>query len=174
MVKNKYVHSIDLKRIKIKNSDRNTFANFLIELPYRGYEVEDLSDGRKIVITKPGGKRSFGRISKEDILVFIYTPDTQVLWQISHKQILEDLQTKAEEDREQTKLLIDVFEMVLKGAEPDDLKDSISSFKFSTGECSEALIKAYKWIWGQEDVNYKNGEGRMMSWKALADLRSSL
>ena len=76
MVKNKYVHSIDLKRIQIKNTDRESFANTLIELPYRGYEVEDISDGRKIVITKPGGKRSFGRISKEDILVFIYTPNT--------------------------------------------------------------------------------------------------
>ena len=174
MVKNKYVHSIDLKRIQIKNTDRESFANALIELPYRGYEVEDISDGRKIVITKPGGKRSFGRISKEDILVFIYTPDTQDLWQISHKQILEDLQSKAVEDGKQTKRLIDVFEQVLNGVDPADIKDAISSFHFSTGELPEALIKAYKWIWGQEDVNYKNGEGRMLCWGAIAELRDSL
>ena len=174
MVKNKYVHSIDLKKIRIKNMDRESFANALIDLPYRGYEVEDISDDRKIVITKPGGKRSFGRISKEDILVFIYTPDTQDLWQISHNQILEDLQAKAAEDKEQTKRLIDVFELVLNGTEPEDIKDEIASFHFSTGEFPEALIKAYKWIWGQEDVNYKNGEGRMLCWGAISDLRASL
>lgn len=60
MVKNKYIHSIELKKIQIKNTERESFANAIIELPYRGYEVEDISDGRKIVITKPGGKRSFG------------------------------------------------------------------------------------------------------------------
>ena len=38
----------------------------LIDLPYRGYEVEELSDGRKIVITKPGGKSVYGRPKKED------------------------------------------------------------------------------------------------------------
>lgn len=174
MVKNKYVHSIDLKRIQIKNTDRESFANALIALPYRGYEVEKISDGRKIVITKPGGKRSFGRISKEDILVFIYTPKTHDLWQISHKQILEDLQAKAVENGEQTKRLIDVFEQVLNGTEPDDIKDAIASFRFTSGEHPEVLIKAYKWIWGQEDVNYKNGKGRLMSWEAIAELRDSL
>lgn len=174
MVNNKYIHSIELKKIQIKNTDRESFANAIIELPYRGYKVEDISDGRKIVITKPGGKRSFGRISKEDILVFIYTPESQELWQISHKQILEDLQAKAAEDGEQTKRLIDVFELVLNGAEPEDLMDEIDSFNFSCGELPEAIIKAYKWIWGQEDVNYKNGEGRMLCWGAIADLRDSL
>lgn len=174
MVKNKYVHSIELKKIHIRNTNREFFANAIIELPYRGYEVEDIADGRKIVVTKPGGKRSFGRISKEDILVFIYTPQTNDLWQISHKQILEDLQAKSIENAEATKHLIDVFELVLNGAEPDDLKDELASFHFDTGELPEALIKAYKWIWGQEDVNYKDGEGRMMSWDAIADLRDSL
>ena len=174
MFKNKYVHSIELKKIQIRNTDRESFANAIIELPYRGYEVEDISDGRKIVVTKPGGKRSFGRISKEDILVFIYTPETNDLWQISHSQILEDLQAKSLENAKETKRLIDVFELVLNGAEPEDIKNVIASFKFSTGELPEALIKAYKWIWGQEDVNYKNGEDRMLCWGAISELRDSL
>lgn len=174
MVKNKYTHSIELKRISVKNSKKEDFAKALIELPYRGYEVEDISDGRKIVITKPGGKMSFGRLSKEDFLVFIYTPETQDLWQISHNQILEDLKAKAAEDKEQTKRLINVFERVLNGTDPEDLQESISSFSFSSGELPEALLKAYKWIWGQEDVNYLTGKGRLMSWEAIAELRDSL
>jgi hypothetical protein len=174
MPKNRYSHSIDLKRIRVKNAVKEVFAKALVELPYRGYEVEDISDGRKIVITKPGGKMSFGRISKEDFLVFIYTPDTQDLWQISHNQILEDLKAKADEDSDQTKRLIDVFELVLNGAEPEDLQDKIAGFTFKSGELPETLLKAYKWIWGQEDVNYPTGKGRMMSWEAIAELKDTL
>lgn len=174
MVKNKYSHSIELKKIRVKNTNRDEFAKKLIELPYRGYEVEDISDGRKIVITKPGGKMSFGRMSKEDFLVFIYTPESEELWQISHNQILEDLNGKAEENPSETKHLIDVFEKVLNGTDPSDILDEINSFKFVSGENVEALLKAYKWIWGQEDVNYPNGKGRMMSWEAIDELRQKL
>ena len=174
MVKNRYSHSIDLKKITIKNTSKDFFAQQLIDLPYRGYEVEELSDGRKIVITKPGGKMTFGRISKEDFLVFIYNPKTEELWQISHNQIYEDLQNKASEDIPLTKKLIDVFEEVLNGMDPDDIIDTIKQFRFSTGESPEALLKAYKWIWGQEDVNYPTGKGRMMSWESIASLRDSL
>jgi len=31
-------------------------------------------------------------------------------------------------------------------------------------------MKAYKWIWGQEDVNYPSGEGRDMSMKSIIEL----
>ena len=48
MAKNIYTHSIDLKKIRIKNAPRDEFAKKLIELPYRGYEVESISDGRNI------------------------------------------------------------------------------------------------------------------------------
>jgi len=80
--KNIYTHSIDLMKLSIKNAEREDFVKELEKIPYRGYEVEDLSDGRKIVIVKPGGKQSFGRIRKEDYFVFIYNPKEQALWQI--------------------------------------------------------------------------------------------
>lgn len=28
---------------------------------------------------------------------------------------------------------------------------------------AETILKVYKWIWGQEDCNYPNGEGRWLS-----------
>ena len=64
--RNIYTHSIDLMRLTIKNAERDDFIKELENIPYRGYEVEDISGGRKIVIVKPGGKQSFGRIRKED------------------------------------------------------------------------------------------------------------
>ena len=69
MAKNIYQHCIDLHKIEIKNSSKEEFTKKLIDLPYRGYEVESLSNGNKIIITKPGGKSVFGRPKKEDFLV---------------------------------------------------------------------------------------------------------
>jgi len=51
-------HDIDLKKVSIKNASSKDFATAIEKIPYRGYEVEDISDGRKIVIVKPGGKLS--------------------------------------------------------------------------------------------------------------------
>ena len=56
MTKNIYSHSIDLKKLNIRNAPRKEFAAEVIATEYRGYEVEQCEDGRKIVITKPGGK----------------------------------------------------------------------------------------------------------------------
>ena len=162
-MKNIYQHSINLEKIRIDNADKATFAQKLINLPYRGYEVEELSDGRKIVITKPGGKTVYGRPKKEDFLVFIYDPNNENLWQISHQQILNDIQGKVQENKAEAKKFLLLMERTYNGEEPANFINDIRALHFSSGESPEALIKAYKWIWGQEDVNYPNGEGRLMS-----------
>lgn len=162
--RNIYKHTIDLKKLNIKNAEREEFIKKLEEIPYRGYEVEDISDGRKIVIVKPGGKQSFGRIRKEDFFVFIYDPKEQTLWQITHKQIYDDILEKSNKNPKETVKILKAFERVYDGEDPDDiLKDT--SFENPSGENPEALLKAYKWIWGQEDVNYPTGKGRAMSWE---------
>jgi len=162
--RNIYTHSIDLKKLTIKNDKRDEFVKELENIPYRGYEVENISDGRKIVIVKPGGKQSFGRIRKEDFFVFIYDPREQTLWQITHKQIYDDLQKKAEINPIATVNILECFERVYNGEEPDDILEQ-TVLENPCGENPEALLKAYKWIWGQEDVNYPTGKGRAMSWE---------
>lgn len=174
MAKNIYQHEIDLKKIIIKNSNKEEFAKKLIDLPYRGYEVKSLSNGNKIVITKPGGKSVYGKPKKEDFLVFIYNPKENSLWQISHKQIFDDIVEKSNENKSLTIALIDLMERTLNGQEPNDFIEEISKLNFITGETPETLIKSYKWIWGQEDVNYPNGEGRLMSWRSFEELREKL
>ena len=167
-------HTIDLKKLEIRNDRKENFIQKLEEIEYRGYEVEQLSDGRKIVITKPGGKSVFGRSKKEDFLVFIFQPNENGLWQITHKQILQDLYSKSEESVIETLKLITLLEKTLNGEEPSDFIEEINNLKFQNGESPESLIKAYKWIWGQEDVNYPNGEGRKMSWKGIEELKNKL
>lgn len=173
-MKNIYQHSINLEKIRIDNADKETFIQKFINLPYRGYEVEELFDGRKIVITKPGGKTVYGRPKKEDFLVFIYDPNDESLWQISHQQILNDIQNKVKENKIEAKKFLLLMERIYNGEEPANFINDICALHFSSGESPEALIKAYKWIWGQEDVNYPNGEGRLMSWKAYQEIISSL
>ena len=173
-MKNIYQHSINLEKLRIDNADKATFAQKLINLPYRGYEVEELSDGRKIVITKPGGKTVYGRPKKEDFLVFIYDPNNENLWQISHQQILNDIQGKVQENKAEAKKFLLLMERTYNGEESANFINDIRALHFSSGESPEALIKAYKWIWGQEDVNYPNGEGRLMSWKTYQEIISSL
>jgi hypothetical protein len=162
--RNIYTHGIDLKKLLVKNAPSKEFASAIEKIPYRGYEVEDISDGRKIVIVKPGGKQAWGRINKEDFFVFIYNPKDQTLWQISHGQIYDYLAEKSQHDQREAIELIKAFERVYNGEEPDDVLKTMNS-QTSKDYDAEALLKAYKWIWGQEDVNYPTGKGRAMSWE---------
>ena len=47
-MRNYYKHTIDLKKLEIRNDRKENFIQKLEEIEYRGYEVEQLSDGRKI------------------------------------------------------------------------------------------------------------------------------
>jgi len=162
--RNIYTHAIDLKKLVVKNAPSKEFASAIEKIPYRGYEVEDVSDGRKIVIVKPGGKQAWGRMRKEDFFVFIYNPNEQTLWQISHAQIYDYLVERSQHDKKEAIQLIKAFEKVYNGKEPDDVLRA-ANLRTSVDYNAEALLKAYKWIWGQEDVNYPTGKGRAMSWE---------
>lgn len=173
MKKNLYKHEIDLIHLKIKNRPREEFRKLLEEVKYRGYEVEQLKDGRKIVITKPGGKFVFGRVKREDFMVWVYNPINSTLWLISHKDIYEDLEEKSKINPETTISIIDALERVFNGEEPDDILQA-TDLNNPIGEPPELLLKAYKWIWGQEDCNYPDGKGREMSMELLVELREKL
>ena len=171
--KNIYTHTIELKKIKIENSKRDFFRQEIEKIPYQGYEVEDISDGRKIVISKPGGKSIYGSTKREDFLVFIYEPSKNGLWLISHKNILEDLEEKANVNPKETIKIIEALDRVFKGEEPDRVLQDLNLTN-PTGEEPEVLMKAYKWIWGQEDCNYPSLKGRDMSMENIGELKKRL
>jgi len=173
MKKNIYTHKIELKHLEIKNKPREEFRKLLEEVEYRGYEVEQLSDDRKIVITKPGGKFTYGRIRREDFMVWVYNPSDSTLWLISHKDIYNDLEEKGRVNPLETVKIIDALERVFNGEEPNDILKTMG-LNNPTGEPPEVLLKAYKWIWGQEDCNYPEGEGRKMSMKSIQELKERL
>ncbi len=171
--RNIYKHEIELTNLRIKNRPREEFRKLLEKIKYRGYEVEQLSDGRKIVITKPGGKFTFGKIRREDFMVWVYNPNDLTLWLISHKDIYNDLEEKGKVNPSRTIKIIDALEKVFNGEDPDDVLKN-TKLDNPTGEPPEVLLKAYKWVWGQEDCNYPEGEGREMSMKGIRELRDKL
>lgn len=173
MKKNLYTHSIDLTLLQITNKPREEFRQLLENIPYKGYEVEQLADGRKIVITKPGGKSIYGKAKKEDFMVFVFNQNDSTLWLISHKEIYKDLEEKGNCNPEETIKIISALERVCNGEEPDKVLAAVD-LKNPCGEEPEVLLKVYKWIWGQEDCNYPDGEGRNMSMNPILELRESL
>lgn len=172
--KNIYKHEVDLEKLQIKNMPREEFRQQLEKIKYRGYEVEEISDGRKVIITKPGGKFTFGRIRREDFMVWIYNPEEGSLWLISHKDIWEDLEEKGKVSPQLTIKIIESLEKVFIGEEIEEFISGLEIYDSLPGEKVEVLLKAYKWIWGQEDCNYPDGEGRNMSMKEILKLKEKL
>jgi len=166
--RNVYIHDIEIKPLRIRNAPPDEFRKRVEQIPYRGFEVEQISDGRSIVITKPGGKFVFGTIKREDFMVWIRNPSDKSLFLISHANILEDLEVKGRIDARATVEIIDALERVYQGEEPDEILQTATLRNDLGGESVEVLLKAYKWIWGQEDINYPDGKGRAMSWEGLS------
>ena len=65
--------------LEIENQEPTVFRDALYNIPYLLYEVENLKTGDIIAINKPGGKRNFGRLSRDDFMVFIYNPSEESL-----------------------------------------------------------------------------------------------
>jgi hypothetical protein len=163
-----FEYKVNLIPLKIKNEERIKFMEKLLSIPYLLYEVEQLKNGDKIVINKPGGKRNFKRLARNDFMVFIYKPSNGSLWLISHDEIKSDLQDKYNIAPKDTKEIINGLYKVYQGQEPDDVLDTLKA-KIDTGLSPEIIYKVYKWIWGQEDCNYPTGAGRSLSMNGILE-----
>lgn len=168
--KNIFNYSVRLVECNIRNGERSAFRQNLINLPYLLYDVEHMSNGDRIVVNKPGGKRSFGRLSKDDFMVFIYQNNAGCLWLISHNEIAEDLQKKHLIDADNAIKIVKALYWVCMGEEPDEVLQRFRIYDIEGTINVETMLKAYKWIWGQEDCNYPQGEGRWLSMNDLMNL----
>ncbi|PWB53991.1 MAG: hypothetical protein C3F06_05455 [Candidatus Methanoperedenaceae archaeon] len=172
MVKKPAIYSAKLNKtpLRIRNATREEFRKKLVEIPFSGYEVETLSDGRKICITKPGGKNVYGRMQIHDFMVWIHDESNNELWRISHEEIFNDLKNKMNQNITEAKKVILALKRVHAGEEPEEvLSENAKLGKSLQGYAPDLILKVYKWIWGQEDCNYPKGEGRNMSMNAIMD-----
>lgn len=165
---NIFKYPVNLVPLDIENKEPSAFRDELYDIPYLLYEVERVSNGDIIAINKPGGKRNFGRLSRDDFMVFIYNPSDSSLWLISHGEISDDIAIKYDSNRVQTERLLKGLYKVCCGDEPDFVIRRLG-LRDTVGIPVETLLKAYKWIWGQEDCNYPKKAGRWMSMNALLE-----
>ena len=143
-------------------------------LPFLAYHVETLGDGRKICITKPGGKNFYGRTNPNDFMVWIYDEERQDRWRIGHKEILDDVREKLEANQRLASTFVDRMLEVCNGSEPSSMQDVQQGwFSELPGSSAELILKVYKWIWIQEDCNYPGGEGRWRSMNGILELRKT-
>lgn len=163
-----FKYNVKLVPLHIENREKNAFRDELNNIPYLLYEVENLSTGEIIAINKPGGKRNFGRLSRDDFMVFIFNPNEHSLWLISHSEISDDIADKYDYDEREGLLLIKGLYNVFRGEEPDDVIHRLQLHD-TIGIPVETILKVYKWIWGQEDCNYPTKAGRWLSMEALLD-----
>jgi hypothetical protein len=163
-----FKYKVNLVPLEIENHEQNAFRDELLNIPYLLYKVEQLATGEIIAINKPGGKRNFGRLSRDDFMVFIYNPDEESLWLISHREISDDIAEKYEFDSQSAVLLIEALYHVCCGDEPDCVINKMH-LKNTVGIPIETILKAYKWIWEQEDCNYPTKAGRWLSMNAILE-----
>lgn len=168
MVNKPFKYKVNLVPLNIPNAEPNSFRDKLNAIPYLLYEVEQISNGNKVVINKPGGKRSFGRLSRNDLMVFIYNPEDEILWLISHSEIFNDLLLKKADDEASAMNLVRGLFAVCCGDDPMITID-VLGLRDTVGLPVETILKVYKWIWGQEDCNYPNQKGRWLSMDAILE-----
>ncbi len=166
MANKAFRHDVHLVPLNVPNSEQENFRNRLLEIPYLLYEVETLSNGDKIVINKPGGKRSFGRLCREDFMVFICHLSDNTLWLISHAELFEDIMRKRDYDYNKSLELVHGLYLTCCGQEPDNVISHLG-LSDTVGLPIETVLKVYKWIWGQEDCNYPTKQGRWLSMDAI-------
>jgi hypothetical protein len=151
---------------------RDTLNN----LPFLAYHVETLQDGRKVCITKPGGKQFFGTVQPNDFMVWIYDESQHDRWRISHAEIKDDVTKKLAADTTLGSAFVDKLLEVCNGAEPSEIFADARMIDLSQlpGLPADLILKAYKWIWVQEDCNYPTGDGRWLSMNDILDLRKEM
>jgi hypothetical protein len=154
--------SKEFNKLNIPNAERHQFRQALKNIKKGEYEVEQLNDGRKVIISKPGYK------GKNDFRIDLYNPKDNTRKSLGHSEIFDDIAKKYKDNTEETKKIIKGLFDVCNGKEPDNvIKDN--GIKDGIGMPVDTIFKTYKWIWGQEDCNYEYGEGRWMSMNSILE-----
>lgn len=146
-------------KITVPNAEQEKFREAIKKIPKGEYEVESLKNGNTIIINK---------LDDNDFVVHLYNPKDGSKKSYSHNELFLDIGKKQEADEENSKKLINGLLDVCKGKEPDKAIEDCK-VKESVGLPLDQLFKIYKWIWGQEDINYEFGEGRWLSMKHIQE-----
>ena len=140
---------------------------FLQEKPGRGrgtysstyrYNVEKLSDGRRIYLTRPAPlKLGFDFIIHVENRIFLSSFRDNP----SHSDIYTDLIYKKEENFNNFQKLYELLLRIYRCEEPEDVLQNVD-FEFNIGLTIEEILKIVKWFFIEQDIRYWNYSGREM------------
>jgi hypothetical protein len=122
------------------------------------YNVEILSDGRRIYLTRPAYlKKGFDfRINVEGTIF-----QTKQEYP-KHDDIFDDLRLKNKEDPTLSKKLHLVINKVYNCTDPVEVLRECENLKFTTGHSVELILKVIKWFLIEQDIRDWNYSGRRM------------
>lgn len=148
---------------------------FLKEKPGKGkgrraskyrYNVESLSDGRVMNITRPApSKWGFDFLIHVEGRKFSNNRDNP-----SHRDILRDLSRKKRKKPLKFRKLLRLITRVYEGEDPEDLARESQRLKSGSGVSVEELLKTIKWLFIEQDVHYWNYSGRKMLMSGIEDV----
>ncbi|SHJ42421.1 hypothetical protein [Parasporobacterium paucivorans] len=94
-----FLYNVQLVPLLVENCSPEEFRERLIDIPYLMYEVETTESGHIIAVNKPGGKKNYGRFSKNDLMVFVLNRESPAqIVLLSHKEIYNDIVLKKEKN----------------------------------------------------------------------------
>lgn len=82
----RYPGKITMVPLSIRNCPAEGMREKVIGVPFLAYHVETLADGRKVCITKPGGKATWGKMKADDFMVWVYDEARQDRWRVDHEE----------------------------------------------------------------------------------------
>ena len=154
-----YTSRVELRKIVV--------FKFLEETPGLGrgddashyrYNVEILSDGRRIYLTRPAYlKKGFDfRINVESTMF-----QTKHEYP-KHDDIFDDLRLKWQEDPAMCTRLHQALERVYNCEDPEDILPEYKDIEFNAGHPVDLILKVIKWFLIEQDIRDWNYSGRQM------------
>ena len=154
-----YTSRVELREIVV--------SQFLKEEPGLGrgndashyrYNVEALSDGRRIYLTRPAYlKKGFDfRINVEGT---IFQTGQEYP---KHDDIFGDLREKRGENPAMCRRLHQAIERVYNCEDPEDILPEYADIKFNVGHSVDLILKVIKWFLIEQDIRDWNYSGRQM------------
>lgn len=122
------------------------------------YNVEFLSDGNKIYLTRPVPlNKGFDFIVHVENYSFMNGKDNP-----KHDDISNDLRIKQQENGTKYKQLLVLIDSVFLCNDPVDLLMQYDDLSFHQGFSTELILKVIKWFFIEQDIRYWNWSGRNM------------
>ena len=154
---------------------RQVVSKFLDEEPGVGkgsdtshyrYNVETLSDGRKIYLIRPAYlKKGFDFLISVEGMIFQTKKDYP-----KHADIFDDLRAKRNENPTMSRRFYEAIKEIYECKDPEDILPKYADIKFDTGYSLELVLKVLKWFFIEQDIRDWNYSGRRMFMKGVEEI----